>query len=261
MTVRMHTEGGVTTVTLDRPEARNALTIAMRDELVDVLRQVRNDPGTRALLLTGAGDTFSAGMDLRETTLSGGGTDLRRTSEALRQGFQLIIQELWELDKPTIAAVRGPAAAASANLAIACDFLIMASDARLIWSFTRWGLLADAGSSYLLPRALGMAKAKELILLGGQLTAEEAEQAGLATAVVPPDQVLERATSIGDELARGPTRTIGLSKRLLSRSFETSLPDLLELEAHMQALVVATEDLAEGITAFSEKRPPDYSGR
>ena len=151
-------EDGVARLVLDRPEAKNALTPAMRDEIVTRLREVRADPEVRALLITGSGDAFCAGMDLRQSTVAGSGAEgfnPRNTSEALRSGVQAFIRELWELDKPTVAAVNGTAVGPGAHLALACDFVLLHDEARFVWSFARWGLVVDAGGAYLLPRPGG----------------------------------------------------------------------------------------------------------
>ena len=162
-------DGGVAHLVLDRPEAKNALSIEMRDEIVARVREVRSDPAVRALLVTGVGDAFCAGMDLRASTVSragGEGFDPRATSEALRVGVQAFIRELWELDKPTVAAVNGTAVGPGAHLALACDFVLVCEQTRFVWSFAKWGLVVDAGGAYLLPRLVGLPRAKAMVLLG-----------------------------------------------------------------------------------------------
>ncbi|MCZ7525448.1 MAG: enoyl-CoA hydratase/isomerase family protein [Acidimicrobiia bacterium] len=146
-------------ITLDRPEARNALTVEMRDALVGAVRAGRADPEVRAVLITGTGDAFCAGMDLSASTVAragGGDFETRSTSEALRVGVQALVRELWELDKPTVAAVNGTAVGPGAHLALACDFVLVHERTRFLWSFARWGLVVDAGGAYLLPRLVGL---------------------------------------------------------------------------------------------------------
>ena len=244
----------VATITLDRPEARNALTVEMRDELLAAVRSCRADPAVRAVLLTGAGDAFCAGMDLRASTVAragGEGFDTRATSEALRIGVQAIVRELWELDKPTVAAVNGAAVGPGAHLALACDFVLVADTARFMWSFARWGLVVDAAGAYLLPRLVGLPRARAMVMLGEGATGKEAVEIDLA----------DEAAGVAARLAGGPTRALGLSKLLLNRSFETSISESLDLEGAYQSLATTSSDLAEGMAAFKEKRDPKFTGR
>jgi 2-(1,2-epoxy-1,2-dihydrophenyl)acetyl-CoA isomerase len=262
--VRSEVAGGVGRITLDRPQAKNALTTEMRDELVRLVRDARSDAAVRALLITGTGDAFCAGADLGQTTVSKAGDsgfDTRSTQEALRIGVQTLIRELWELDKPTVAAVNGTAVGPGAHLALACDFVVIAEDARLLWSFAKWGLVVDAAGAYLLPRLVGLPRAKRMVLLGEGCTGAEALAEGLAYAAVPAADVARTADELAAKLAAGPTRSLGLSKALLNRSFETDLPTSLDLEGAYQSLATTSEDLKEGMAAFKEKRPPGFTGR
>jgi 2-(1,2-epoxy-1,2-dihydrophenyl)acetyl-CoA isomerase len=262
--IRWELGDGVGRITLDRPEAKNALTVEMRDELVRLVRHARRDAEVRALLITATGDAFCAGADLGQTTVSkagGAGFETRSTQEALRVGVQTLIRELWELDKPTIAAVNGTAVGPGAHLALACDFVVIAEDARLMWSFARWGLVVDAGGAYLLPRLAGLARAKRMVLLGEGCTGAEAVAEGLAYSAVPADRVGAAASELAEKLSTGPTRSLGLSKVLLNRSLETDLPTSLDLEGAYQSLATTSEDLKEGMAAFKDKRPPRFTGR
>lgn len=257
-------DDAVCRITLDRPEAANALTPAMRDDLVAAIRSARVDPGVRALLVTGTGSSFCAGMDLRGSTVAAAGSDgfdPRTTSEALRSGVQAFVRELWELDKPTVAAVNGTAVGPGAHLALACDFVLVHPGTQFVWSFSRIGLVVDAGGAYLLPRLVGLAKAKALILLGERLSGREAVGAGLAHRCCDDvDALAVEADALAVRLAAGPTRALGLSKQLLNRSLESDLPTLLELEGHFQALATASADLVEGMAAFGDKRPAEFTG-
>ncbi len=254
----------VARITLDRPEARNALTVEMRDDLVAAVRRCRADDAVRAVLLTGAGDGFCAGMDLGASTVSKAGSegfDTRSTSEALRVGVQALVRELWELDKPTVAAVNGVAVGPGAHIALACDFVLLHERTRLMWSFARWGLVVDAGGAYLLPRLVGLARAKAMVMLGEGATGAEAVDLGLAyRCVAGPDELAAEADALAVRLAAGPTRSLGMSKRLLNTSFETDLASSLELEGHFQSLATTTSDLREGMAAFKERRDPDFQG-
>src|SRR5713226_1338550 len=186
-------------ITLERPEAKNALTVEMRDQIVDAVRAARADNDVRALLITGTGDAFCAGMDLSASTLakaSEPGFSNRSTAEALRVGVQAFIRELWELDKPTVAAVNGAAVGPGAHLALACDFVLVHDETRFMWSFARWGLVVDAGGAYLLPRLVGLPRAKAMVLLGEGARGAEAVDLGLAYRCVPPDELMSVATEL-----------------------------------------------------------------
>ena len=254
---------GVGRITLDRPEAKNALTIEMRDAIVDTVRDARQDPEVRALLITGTGDAFCAGMDLTASTVAKAaepGYRTRDTAEALRVGVQAFIRELWELDKPTVAAVNGAAVGPGAHLALACDFVIVHDQTRFIWSFAKWGLVVDAGGAYLLPRLVGLPRAKAMVRLGEGATGPEAVELGLAYRCVSPEELPGVASELAARLAAGPTRSLGLSKRLLNESFETDLAHSLELEGAYQSLAATSSDLAEGMAAFRDRRDPSFTG-
>ena len=255
---------GVGRIVLDRPDAKNALTIAMRDGIVEAVRSFRADADVRAVLITGEGDAFCAGMDLSTSTVAQAGKPgftTRATSEALRIGVQSFIRELWELDKPTIAAVNGAAVGPGAHLALACDFVLVHPRTRFMWSFAKWGLVVDAGGAYLLPRLVGLPRAKAMVMLGDGATGAEAVHLGLAYKCVDdPDTLLPDALAIARTLAAGPTRSLGLSKMLLNRTFETDLTTSLELEGHFQSLATTSPDLVEGMAAFREKRDARFTG-
>lgn len=259
------TDDGVGRVVLDRPDSANALTPAMRDDLLAAVRSARADDAVRCVLVTATGDAFCAGMDLRDSTVSLAGTegfDPRSTSQTLHAGVQAFVRELWELDKPTVAMVQGPAVGPGAHLALSCDFVFVCDATRFRWSFSRWGLVVDGGGGYLLPRLVGLRRAKELVLLGEGIDGADAVAEGLAHRhVAEGAAAAEAAEALAVRLASGPTRALGLSKQLLNRSAESALADSLELEGHFQALATASADLVEGMAAFREKRPPDFLGR
>ncbi len=216
------------------------------------------------MLITGEGDAFSAGMDLSASTVSQAGKpgfNPRTTSETLRAGVQTFIHELWELDKPTIAAVNGAAVGPGAHLALACDFVLVHARTRFMWSFAKWGLVADGGGAYLLPRLVGLPRAKAMVMLGEGAVGQEAVDLGLAyRCVEDPEALMTEALGVARKLAVGPTRSLGLSKRLLNHSFESDLAGSLELEAHFQALATSSPDLVEGMLAFREKRDAKFTG-
>jgi 2-(1,2-epoxy-1,2-dihydrophenyl)acetyl-CoA isomerase len=255
---------GVCRITLDRPEAKNALSIEMRDAIVDAVRAARADSAVRALLITGTGDAFCAGMDLTASTVARAGDadhDTRATAEALRVGVQAFIRELWELDKPTVAAVNGTAVGPGAHLALACDFVLVQPATRFVWSFARFGLVVDAGGAYLLPRLVGLPRAKAMVMLGEGLVGQEAVDVGLVYRCVEADLLDAEAAALAAELASGPTRSLGLSKRLLNATFETDLATSLDLEGAYQSLATTSADLREGMAAFTERREAGFTGR
>src|SRR5207253_4014565 len=208
-------------------EAQSARTVEMRNQLVDAVRAARADADVRALLITGTGDAFCAGMDLGASTVAQAGRegfDTRATAEALRVGVQAFIRELWELDKPTVAAVNGVAVGPGAHLALACDFVLVHDATRFLWSFHRWGLVVDAGGAYLLPRLVGLPRAKAMVMLGEGCTGAEAVALGLAYRCGDdPSQLMPTALDLAHRPAAGPTRPLRLSKAPLNRAVHTAL--------------------------------------
>lgn len=268
--IRWEVTEGVATITIDRPQRRNALDGAARDALVDCLLRARSDPAVRAVLLTGTGDAFCTGADLaagsagQASPAAGDGSrgiDPRGAAEALRFGAQRLVRTLYELDKPTVAAVAGPAAGMGAHLALACDLVVMAEGARLIEVFARRGLVVDALGAWLLVRLVGLARAKRLALLAEDLSAAEALSWGVAYSVVPRESLQQEATRLARRLAVGPTRALGLSKQLLNRAFEVSLDVFQDAEAQAVGINTQYADMKEGLVAFLERRTPEFSGR
>src|SRR6478736_7709132 len=204
----------------------------MRDGIVDAVRAARQDDTVRALLITGAGDAFCSGMDLSASTVvkaSEPGYRTRSTAEALRVGVQAFIRELWELDKPTVACVNGPAVGPGAHLALACDFVLVHPGTRFMWSFAKWGLVVDAGGAYLLPRLVGLPRAKAMVMLGEGAVGDEAVQLGLAYSCSDSvEGLVKDADDLAVRLAAGPTRSLGLSKQLLNATFETAIAPSLD---------------------------------
>lgn len=250
----------VARITLNRPDQRNAVNATMRDELLGLLTDAQMNPDVRAVILTANGKGFCTGADLsgpRREGPSGPGV----TRMVMKTSSQRLIRALWELEKPVVAAVNGVAAGLGAHLAFACDFVIAAESARFIEIFVRRGIAIDAGGAFLLPRLIGLQKAKELVFLGDDLPASEAQALGLVTKVVADDQLQSAAGELAARLAQGPTLAIGLSKRLLQRSLESSIDTALEEEALAQTLVTQSEDTREGMMAFMQKRPPEFKGR
>ncbi|MFL6239691.1 MAG: enoyl-CoA hydratase/isomerase family protein [Actinomycetes bacterium] len=255
---------GVATLTLNRPKARNALNPSMRDALIDAVRSCRGDNDVRALLIAGADGTFCAGADLQGSSLgrvTEPDFDPRSMSYQLEAGANTLITELWTLDKPIVACVEGAAVGPGAHLALACDFVFVSPETKFIWSFAKLGLVVDGGGAYLLPRLVGLPRAKAMVMLGEGCKGEEAVAEGLVYKCVSSDSVYDESVTLARRLAAGPTRALGMSKRLLNQSFESPLALSLQLEAASQALASATTDVKEGLTAIKEKREPDFRGR
>jgi 2-(1,2-epoxy-1,2-dihydrophenyl)acetyl-CoA isomerase len=256
-------ENGVGWLRLNRPEARNAMNADMRQRYLDALQRCSEDPSIRAVVLTGTGKGFCTGADLsgsRAATGADAPPHPGATRDAMRPS-QRVIRALWELEKPVVAGVNGVAAGLGAHLAYACDLVVAAADARFIEVFVRRGIALDAGGSFLLPRHVGLHKAKELVFFGDDLTAEDAERLGLVNKVVPPGALEKTVREWAERLAAGPTFAIGLSKRLLNRSLAADMDTLFAEEAFAQALVANSEDMREGIRSFMEKRSPAFKGR
>ncbi|HJP71787.1 MAG TPA: enoyl-CoA hydratase-related protein [Candidatus Limnocylindria bacterium] len=248
-------DGGVSLLTLNRPDALNALNAQLRHELLAGINAARKDDATRAVVITGAGRGFCAGADLR------GGTAEREFRRVLSAEYNPLIQAIRELPKPVVAAVNGVAAGAGVSLALAADLVIAADDARFVPAFNRIGLVPDSGLARVLVRALGRHRAMEILLGERQLGADEARDLGLVAAVVPSAKLDEAARELAQRLATGPTRAIGLTKRLINAAEDSSLADALGAEAALQDLAGRSEDHAEGVAAFGEKREPRFSGR
>jgi 2-(1,2-epoxy-1,2-dihydrophenyl)acetyl-CoA isomerase len=262
--VRIEINDGVAVVTLDRPQARNALNVALRDELIAAVRACRDDEKVRALMLTGAGGAFCAGADLSGSSLgkvSDPDFDPRSMSQALEIGMNTLITELWHLDKPTVACVDGAAVGPGAHLALACDFVLVSPTTKFLWSFSKIGLVVDGGGAYLLPRLVGLPRAKAMVMLGEGSVGEQAVTDGLAYKCLPQESLYDESLALARRLAAGPTRALGMSKRLLNESFESPLAMSLQLEAASQALASVTDDVKEGLAAIREKRDPEFRGK
>jgi 2-(1,2-epoxy-1,2-dihydrophenyl)acetyl-CoA isomerase len=253
-------EDQVAWVTLNRPDARNAINDQMRDELFAVLGDARTNPDVRCLVLTGSGKGFCTGADISGPRKAGP-TGPGATREVMRTRSQRLLRMLWELEKPTIAAVNGVAAGLGAHVAFACDLVIVAAEARFIEVFARRGLMVDAAGAYLLPRLIGLQKAKELVFFAGDLSAEDAVRIGLANRSVPGAELAAATRDWATRLASGPTFALGMSKRLLNRSLDVDLETSLEDEAMAVSIVGQSEDVQEGLRAFVERRQPTFKGR
>ena len=246
----------IATITLDRPDARNALDATLRRELLAAIRAAGRDRAVRVVVLTGAGSAFCAGQDLRETA----GPGAPPLSAVLRETYNPLILAMRRLDKPIVAAVNGVAAGAGMALALACDLRIAADTASFVLAFGRVGLVPDSGTTWFLPRLVGPARAAELALIGDPLSAADAERWGLVNRVVPVAELPAEARTLALRLAAGAPRALAMTKRALNRSFEAGLEAQLEDEASLQGIAGRTADHREGVAAFLAKRPPRFAG-
>lgn len=250
---------GVLWVTLNRPQAANALTPDQRDQLIEILGDASGDRETRVVVLAAEGRHFCSGADISggAPTIPSAG-DIART---LRTGSQRLVSAVLDCEKPVIAEVHGAAAGIGAHLVLACDFVVATEDARLIEVFARRGLVPDGGGTYLLPRLVGPMRAKELMMLADDVPAGRAHDLGLVTSVVPPDELRSSVEELAARLAAAPTRSLALCKWLVNRSLESSRDQCFADEAMAQEQNMGTHDAQEGVAAFVERRPALFEGR
>jgi 2-(1,2-epoxy-1,2-dihydrophenyl)acetyl-CoA isomerase len=252
---------GILTITLRRPEAANAIAPEQRDQLIELLEGADADPAVRVVVLASTGRHFCAGADVGRLRPAGAGE--RRVGDAARQimrGAQRLVAAVLDCGKPVIAAVQGTAAGLGAHLALAADMVVAAESARFVESFVLRGLVVDGGGAYLLPRRVGLQRAKELAFLGDPLTAEEAWRLGLVNRVVPEDQLEAATDELAHRLSVGPTSALALTKRLFNRSLDADRDDAFLMEAMAQELQSHAHDSTEGVEAFRQRRDPRFRG-
>ncbi|MEU6999445.1 enoyl-CoA hydratase-related protein [Nonomuraea sp. NPDC046570] len=257
--IRYDVSDAVATITLDRPDAMNSLTVSLKSALLDALRTAAAGDDVRAVLLTGAGRAFCAGQDLREhaTNLEAG----KGLADTVRLHYNPIVELITTMGKPVVAAVNGVAAGAGASLAFACDLRVAAERAKFAMAFSGIGLAPDSGASWTLRRLVGPARATELLLLGEPLDAARALELGVVSRVVPADDLLKTATELAVRLAQGPTKAYAATKRALAFAASHGLAETLELEAALQDECAATEDHLAATRAFLAKERPVFHGR
>lgn len=250
---------GVAVLKLNRPDALNSFTSDMHAEVREVLTQASTDKSVRAVLLTGNGRGFCAGQDLNDRAVAPGDS-MPDLGDSVEQNYNPLIRLITGMEKPVICAVNGVAAGAGANIAFACDIVIAGRSASFIESFSKLGLIPDSGGTWILPRLVGMARAKGLAMLGPKVKAEQAEAWGMIWQVVDDEELMSTALGLAEQMATQPTRGYAFTKQAFAASAANTLDEQLELEKEFMRAAGKTHDYQEGVKAFLEKRTPDYKG-
>ena len=248
----------VATIRLNRPEVFNSFNREMALALQTVLDDVEKDDTVRAMVLTGNGKAFCAGQDLKEVTSPEQNPGFKKI---LEEHYNPIIARIRSIEKPILAAVNGVAAGAGANIALACDVVIASEEASFIQAFSKIGLIPDSGGTFFLPRLIGFQKASAVMMLGDKVSASEAETLGMIYKVVAAEDLSEVIQKTATQLAMMPTKALGMTKRLLNESMTNNLETQLELEGKLQIEAAQSDDYAEGVDAFVNKRKPNFKGK
>ncbi|WP_409305203.1 enoyl-CoA hydratase/isomerase family protein [Peribacillus sp. SCS-155] len=252
----VHVEGSIMSITLNRPESLNAFSPDMILGLTEAVNSVKENNTIRAIVLSGAGRSFTAGGDVKTM----GNTNAAQVYDHIGKLNECILA-MQSAEVPIIAAVHGFAAGAGFNLALACDLIIAAEDSKFALSFSQVGLISDGGGSYFVPRLLGPHLAKQFFFSGEPIPAERLYQLGVINQLVPIEALKEEALMLAKKLAQGPTKAYGMMKKIINHSFTASLEEILEQERISQTMMVTTEDHLEGVQAFKEKRRPEFQGK
>ncbi|MDA0987386.1 MAG: enoyl-CoA hydratase-related protein [Bacteroidetes bacterium] len=256
--IKFEIQNQIGIIRFNRPEVLNSFTIEMSNEFAATLNTCSEDKNIRAIYLTGNGRGFCAGQDINEFLASS--QNEIHLGEILKKTYEPIILKIREIEKPIVCGVNGVAAGAGANIALACDFVVASEKASFIQSFSKIGLIPDAGGSFFLPRLVGFSKATELLMLADKVLALDAEKIGMIYKCVPGNLLEEVSLKLAERLSKMPTKAIGYIKKLMNESFSNNLQNQLSLEAKLQELAGFTKDFKEGINSFLEKRNPNFTG-
>ncbi|MCP4443011.1 MAG: 2-(1,2-epoxy-1,2-dihydrophenyl)acetyl-CoA isomerase [Aureispira sp.] len=254
-TILFSQEGGVATITLNRPKAFNSFNREMALALIEKLEECANNKEVRAIVLTGEGRAFCAGQDLAEAT-----SETFSFKQALSEHYNPIVSKIRSIEKPIIGAINGVAAGAGANIAFICDLTIAKKSVNFTQAFSKIGLVPDSGGTFSLPRLVGMQRATAMMMLSEKVSAEEAERIGLIYKAVEDEEYAETVAKTAAKMARMPTKALGLTKRLLNVSMSNDWDTQLQLEGQLQIEASETYDYNEGVQSFLEKRRPVFKG-
>lgn len=252
-TVSIKNHGNVALITFNRPEVRNAFNAKMTEDILDALVSIKEDQNIRAIVLTGEGLSFSAGADL-----SSRDNKWADTEEALVKGYLPSLKEIMEMPKPIISAVNGAAAGIGSAYAMACDLTVMSEDAYILQAFSNIGLIPDGGANWFLTNTIGYKLAYQIAIEGERISASRCLELGLVNKVVPSDSLLDEALSWAERLSSRSSQSLKLTKQIMRKALDSSYDDIYDLEAKTQNTLIGSEDNIEGVSAFMEKRKPNF---
>lgn len=256
-TLQFSIENNAAYITLNRPDVFNAFNDEMSYEFQNALKECKKSEEVRAIVISGEGKAFCSGQDLKEIA----DQEDRSLSDSLKNRYNPIIKTIREMEKPVIGHLNGVAAGAGCSLALACDYLLASENAKMTEIFINVGLVLDSGSSYFLPRMVGPQKAFEWATMANKISAEEAKQWGIVNEVLSDEELGNRVKAVADYYAQAPTKAIGMIKRMLNKSTYSDLDTMLEYEMYCQEIAGRSDDYAEGVQAFNEKRKPNFKGQ
>lgn len=258
-TIKYETNNGIAKLTLNRPEVFNSLNEQMHKELKSAISEIKKDKTLRVLVITGEGKAFCAGQDLNDRSVNDGDAKLD-LGESIERKYNPLIKSIYNLEIPVICKINGVAAGAGVGIALACDFVIAVDTASFIQAFCKIGLVPDSGNSFFLPKLVGMARAKELCMLGDKLSAKTAQEYGLISKVYSKETIDEEVEKLAVHFSTAPTYGLSLIKKALNESLENNLEEQLELEKNLQREAGFSNDYKEGVAAFLQKRAPNFKG-